>query len=79
MAEEASAKKGIDTVVGVFRQAASEPSTIQTQVQTVMSPGAAITSFVGKADAHFVSLGSHGPGRVLHKSLASYIMQSGWP
>ncbi|CAE7634436.1 unnamed protein product [Symbiodinium necroappetens] len=76
LAEEANAQKSLDSVAEVFRQAGLEPGAIQTQVQTVMSPGAAVTSFVGKANAHFVSLGSHGPGRVLHKSLASYLMQS---
>mmetsp|Transcript_8200 Transcript_8200/g.19595 ORF Transcript_8200/g.19595 Transcript_8200/m.19595 type:complete len:338 (-) Transcript_8200:114-1127(-) len=76
LAEEANAQKSLDSVAEVFRQAGLEPGAIQTQVQTVMSPGAAVTSFVGKANAHFVSLGSHGPGRILHKSLASYLMQS---
>ncbi|CAL1151053.1 unnamed protein product [Cladocopium goreaui] len=41
-----------------------------------MSPGAAVTRFVGEKSADFVALGSHGQGRVLHKSLASYLMQS---
>ena len=40
-----------------------------------MSPGAAVTRFVGETSADFVALGSHGQGRVLHKSLASYLMQ----
>jgi len=42
---------------------------------TRMSPGAAVTRFVGEKSADFVALGSHGQGRVLHKSLASYLMQ----
>ena len=62
----------------LFQSVGLEKEQIQRKVQTVMSPGAAVTSFVGKTNAHFVSLGSHGPGRVLHKSLASYLMQSGW-
>ena len=40
-----------------------------------MSPGAAVTRFVGDKHCDFVALGSHGAGRVLHKSLASYLMQ----
>ena len=41
-----------------------------------MSPGAAVSRFVGERHADVVAMGSHGKGRVLHKSLASYLMQS---
>ncbi|CAE7589178.1 tas [Symbiodinium pilosum] len=76
LAEQEAAQTSVDSVTEVFRQAGMEQNALHTQVQSVMSPGAAVTSFVGKSNANFVSLGSHGPGRVLHKSLASYLMQS---
>lgn len=36
------------------------------------------SSAVRGGSRNVVALGSHGPGRVLHKSLASYLMQSRW-
>lgn len=74
--EQEEAQRSVEEVAEVVRERSGLGEEVMTHVSTVMSPGAAVTRFVGEKSADFVALGSHGQGRVLHKSLASYLMQS---
>ena len=71
--DEAEAQRSVQHVAELLRQSGCEASS---ELASVMSPGAAVSRFVGERHADVVAMGSHGPGRVLHKSLASYLMQS---
>ncbi|CAJ1332644.1 unnamed protein product [Effrenium voratum] len=73
---ENAAQSEAETVAKALREATGLGEAIRTHVHTVMSPGAAVISFVGRKGADMVAMGCHGPGRVLHRSLASYLMQS---
>lgn len=73
---EAAALQSVEDVAKVVRDRSGLGDHVKTQVASVLSTGAAVTKFVGDVKANVVALGSHGPGRVLHKSLASYLMQS---
>jgi len=74
--QQEEAQQTVDEVAQVVRERSGLGDEVKTHVTSVMSPGAAVTRFVGDKHCDFVALGSHGAGRVLHKSLASYLMQS---
>eukprot|EP00913_Durusdinium_trenchii_P006720 g6316.t1 len=74
---EAAALQSVEDVAKVVRDRSGLGDHVKTQVASVLSTDRPQrSSAVRGGSRNVVALGSHGPGRVLHKSLASYLMQS---